>query len=438
VIIGASIAGLTAAAAVAGQFDEVVVLERDRLPDAPEPRRGVPQGDHGHVLLVSGARALEELFPGLAADLRTAGAVTLADLGTDLTLFRYGVRYRPMPLHLPLQSFTRPLLETVIRRRVSELPAVTIRDGVTVSGLAGDRHKVTGVRLDGDLLDADLVVDASGRGSRSDRWLTDLGHRAPDAVEVKIGVHYTTRLFTRTEGDFTDGRCVLVLPAPKTERRVGLAFPVEGDRWLISMGGWHNAGAPESAEEFRAYARSLPYRPLAALVERAEPLTELVTHRFPASRRRRFERLRHPPAGYVAVGDAVCSFNPVYGQGMTCAALEALALRSTVERHGPGSARLPATFARRVARIVATPWRFATGGDFAFPETTGPRPPGIDWLNKYTEKIQLAAQTSVPVRRAFINVQQLLAPPGVLFRPAMVAHVLRTARRNGAVVAPAG
>jgi 2-polyprenyl-6-methoxyphenol hydroxylase-like FAD-dependent oxidoreductase len=434
VVIGASIAGLTAAAAVAGQFDEVVIVERDRLPDAAEPRRGVPQGEHGHVLLVSGARALEELFPGLAGDLRDAGAVTLADLGTDMTFFRYGVRYRPMPLDLPLQSFTRPLLETVIRRRVNALSAVTIRDGTAVSGLAGDRHRVTGVRLEDDLLEVDLVVDASGRGSRSDRWLADLGHPAPGAVEVKIGVHYTTRLFTRTDGDFTDGRCVLVLPAPKTERRVGLAFPVEGDRWLISMGGWHNAGAPASADEFRAYARSLPYRPLSALVERAEPLTELATLRFPASRRRHFERLRHPAAGYVTVGDAVCSFNPVYGQGMTCAALEALALRSTVERHGPGSARLPVAFARAVARIVTTPWRFATGGDFAFPETTGPRPAGIDWLNKYTEKIQLAAQTSVPVRRAFINVQQLLAPPSVLFRPAMVAQVLRASR----VVAPAG
>jgi 2-polyprenyl-6-methoxyphenol hydroxylase-like FAD-dependent oxidoreductase len=330
-----------------------------------------------------------------------------------------------MPLDLPLQSFTRPLLETAIRRRVT----ATIRDGVVVSGLVGDRGRITGVVVDGHAEDADLVVDASGRGSRSDRWLTELGHQSPDAVEVKIGVHYTTRLFSRTDGDFTDGRGVLVLPAPRTERRIGLAFPVEGDRWLISVGGWHNGEVPTSDEAFRAYSRSLPYRPLADLVEHAEPLTGLTTHRFPASRRRRFERLRHRPAGYVTVGDAVCSFNPVYGQGMTCATFEALALRSTVERYGTRSPRLPATFARVVARIVTTPWRFATGGDFAFPETTGPRPVGIDLLNKYTEKIQLAAQTSHPVRRAFIDVQQLLAPPTVLFRPAMVAEVLRSARR---------
>jgi 2-polyprenyl-6-methoxyphenol hydroxylase-like FAD-dependent oxidoreductase len=278
------------------------------------------------------------------------------------------------------------------------------------------------------VIEADLVVDASGRGSRSDRWLAELGHPVPEPVEVKVGVHYTTRLFARTAGDFEDGLGVLVLPAPRTERRVGLAFQVEGDRWLISMGGWHNAGPPPDEAAFRAYARSLPYRPLAALVERAEPLSDLVTHRFPANRRRRFERLRRPPAGYVATGDAVCSFNPVYGQGMTCAALEALALASTVERYGARSARLPRAFARRVAGIVATPWRFAVGGDFAFPETTGPRPRGIRLLNAYSEKIQLAAQTSPSVRKAFIDVQQLLAPPGVLFRPAMVAEVLRAAR----------
>jgi 2-polyprenyl-6-methoxyphenol hydroxylase-like FAD-dependent oxidoreductase len=317
----------------------------------------------------------------------------------------------------------------VIRRRLAMLNTVTIRDGVSVAGLVGAGDRVAGVRLDdGEVIEAGLVVDASGRGSRSDRWLTELGHQAPGSVEVKIGVHYTTRLFARTDGDFHDGLGVLVLPAPRTERRIGLALQVEGDRWLISMGGWHNAGPPGDDEAFLAYARSLPYRPLASLIERAEPLSDLITHRFPANRRRRFERLRRPPAGYVATGDAVCSFNPVYGQGMTCAALEALALRSTVERFGAGSARLPRAFARAVAGIVATPWRFAVGGDFAFPETTGRRPMGIRLLNSYSEKVQLAAQTSPSARKAFIDVQQLLAPPGVLFRPAMVAEVLRAAR----------
>jgi 2-polyprenyl-6-methoxyphenol hydroxylase-like FAD-dependent oxidoreductase len=279
------------------------------------------------------------------------------------------------------------------------------------------------------LVAADLVVDCSGRGSRSDRWLGALGFPAPDVTEVKVGVSYATRLFERADGDPAGGAGALVLPTAPYEKRAGLLLPIEDDRWLVTLGGWHTEHPPAEPETFLRAAKDLPYPAIAGIVSGARPLTDIATHRFPSSRRRHFERLRRLPAGYVALGDAICSFNPVYGQGMTCAALQAQALGSMVDRHGAASGALARDFYRAAAGIVTTPWRFAVGADFNYPETTGPRPRAVHLLNRYSRQVQLASQVSLEVRRTFTAVQHLVAPPGALFRPSMVVKVLGAARR---------
>jgi 2-polyprenyl-6-methoxyphenol hydroxylase-like FAD-dependent oxidoreductase len=405
-----------------------MVIDRDRLTDDGAPRRGVPQGNHGHVLLVAGQRALAELFPGVEDDLHRAGATSF-DIGADLSTYRFGTVWPPLPTGFRLISLSRPRLELVLRQRIAALPNVVIRDEVAVSGLTGTDGRVAGVVLDdGETVPADLVVDCSGRGGRSDRWLDALGYPAPAVVEVKVGVCYSTRLFRRGPGDLAAGQGIFVLPTPPAEKRIGLVLPIEDDRWLVSLGGWHTPHPPGDPDEFRADAAALPHSAIAELISGAEPLTDVTTFRFPSSRRRRFEQLRILPAGYVAVGDAICSFNPVYGQGMTCAALEALALRSTLERHGGATTEMAREFYRAAALVIVTPWRFAVGGDFAYPETTGPRPFAIDLLNRYSRQVQLASLGSAEIRRTFMSVQHLVAPPKVLFRPLTVAKVLLAAR----------
>ncbi len=429
VVIGAGIAGLCAARVLADRYARVVVLDRDDLPPQAAPRRGVPQGNHGAVLLAAGQRALGELFDGLVDELVAAGA-TPFEPGTEMIFYRYGGVWPKTPTGITLLSFSRPLLEHAVRGRVAALRNVEIRAGVATAGLAGADGVVTGVVLDsGETLPCALVVDCSGRGSRSDRWLAELGFAAPAVTEIKIGVGYTTRLFRRGPGDLADAVALFTLPAAPHETRVGLALPIEDARWLISLGGWHG-DFPASADPdaFGAHARSLPHPGIADLIDRCEPVTDAVSFTFPSNRRRHFEDLPAHPAGYLALGDAICSFNPIYGQGMTCAALEAQALGRQLDAHRAPTAALAADYYAETAHILATPWGFAAGGDFAYPQTQGERPRGIALRNRYSRRIQLAAQVDPEIRRIFTAVQHLLTPPGILRKPAMILRVLRLSR----------
>jgi 2-polyprenyl-6-methoxyphenol hydroxylase-like FAD-dependent oxidoreductase len=431
VVVGAGIAGLCAARTLADRCTRVVVLDRDSLPDKAVPRAGVPQSGQGHILLIAGQRALEELFPGLTDELAAAGA-TRFDPGLDMAFSRWGLVWPRVETGLMLVTFSRPLLELAIRRRVRALPGVEVRAGVAVTGLSISNDRVDGVLLDnGERLDADLVVDCTGRANRSSRWLSAHGFPAPDTTEVTVGAGYATRFYRRKPGDLPDATAVFALPGPPDEKRGGLVLPVEDDRWLISLFGWHGQ-FPRDEESFTRHAEALPQPAIAALVESCEPLTEVDMCQFPAGRRRHFERLDRVPAGFLALGDAVCSFNPIYGQGMTCAALEALALGELLDANGGAvDSALPSAFYRRAGAIVATPWQFATGGDFAYPETRGPRPRGIGLFNAYAKRIQLASTVDGDIRRAFNAVQHLVLDPAVLRKPAMVVKVLRTARRAG-------
>ena len=430
VVIGAGIAGLTAARVLSSRFSRVTVLDRDTLPADSSPRRGVPQSGHPHILLISGLQELTSLFPGFDDELIAAGG-TRIDLGSGLCVYRYGRRWPQASSRHALISFSRPGLEALIRARVTALPGVTIRDQVAVSALAGADGTVTGVVLDtGKTLEAGLVVDCTGRGARSDRWLAALGLPAPEQTEIKIGVAYSSRVYRRREGDLPGWQAAFTLPTAPAEKASGVAIPIEGDRWLIGLGGWHQTEPASDAAAFEAAAKSLPDPIIAELISRAEPLSEVEVARFPSSRRRLFERLDRLPVGFVALGDAICSFNPIYGQGMTCAAREASALGAALDQYGRTS------FARHyyaaTAEIIATPWGFAVGGDFVYPETTGPRPRAIAARNWFSRQIALASQIDPEINEVYVGVQQLLTPPSVLFEPRFVLRVLRQARRRPA------
>ena len=432
VVIGAGMGGLAAARVLSRRYAQVVVLDRDTLPAGGEPRRGVPQGEHCHILLISGLQVLAKLFPGLEGELMDHGA-SLVDLGSGLCSYRFGRRRDRSPVGQDFTSVSRPQLEAVIRGLVAAEPGVTIRDGVAVTALTGNAGAVTGVVLDtGETIAADLVVDSSGRGSRSDRWLGDLGLPAPRRHEVKVGVAYTSRLYRRGTDELEGWQAAMVLPEPPHEKRSGFVLPIEGDRWLVMVGGWHIDEVPGDAASFEAFARSLPDPIVANLIAGAEPLGDPIPYRFPSSRRRLFEELDRLPAGYLAVGDAVCSFNPIYGQGMTVAAMAAVALGETLDRHGSATAAAARDYYQAAARLIAVPWRFAVGNDFTYPETAGPRPRGVALTNWYAKRLAIATHRSPELNRVYLDVQQLLAPPSELLRPAVIADVLRLGgRRNG-------
>lgn len=430
-VIGAGMAGLAAARVLADRFARVTVVDRDHLPPGPEGRRGVPQSAHPHALLAVGREALEKLFPGLTDELIERGAVWV-DVARDAVVWQLdGYRTR-VDSGVTMLAMSRPLLESCVRRRLRSLPQVTILAETAATGLAGrPGERVTGVTLaTGRGLSADLVVDASGRGSRSDRWLRDLDFPSPPESVITVRVHYTTRL-VRGQPDCLPGAgMIVVAESPPDHRRYGAAFSVEGDRWLVTLGGFHGAQAPTDPEGYQRFADSLPDTPIADLLRRAEPLTDPVAYTYPTSRRRHFERLRRIPAGYVALGDALCSFNPVYGHGMTVAALEAVTLAECLDRHRGTAAPMARDFYRRTGKLVTVAWQMAATTDFAYPGTEGPRPRGLALTHWYQRQVFRASHVSPEVVNAVVRVQHLLEPGSTLLRPAMVIKVLRAARRT--------
>ncbi len=429
VVVGASVAGLSAAAVLSSRFAQVVLVDRDLLTDEPQDRRGVPQGRHAHGLLPAGHRRMEGWFPGFTEGLLGAGARHF-DFG-DEVLWYQGDRPR-ISFHAgiggPVSS--RALLEHHLRRHVLALPNVSLRSGVGVSGVTTDPkgQQVTSVTLeDGSSVPADLVVDASGRSGRSVRWLAELGYEEPETSVVTIDMGYATRIFRKDPSVQRDWGVALVMAPPPLGRQ-GVVFPLEGDRWMVTLAGFHGDHPPRDEEGFLAFARSLPSPVVAEVIESSEPLGPTVTHRLPSNQRRHVERLRRVPGGLVMLGDAICSFNPVYGQGMSSATLQAEALGKALDAIPTLDDRFVRLFYKRAAKAISAPWQMSTGADFALPATTGPKAVGSDLVNRYMAKVLRASQVSEEVCLRLLEVTTLLRPPRDLMTPAMIAKVHRIVR----------
>jgi 2-polyprenyl-6-methoxyphenol hydroxylase-like FAD-dependent oxidoreductase len=429
VVVGGSMAGLLAARALADHAESVVVLERDRLPAEVAPRGRVPQGRHLHVLLSAGLERLREWFPGIEAELTSHGAVPVD--GSDAWVHQGGGYRTRGYWGRPGLGMTRPLLEHVVRGRVAALPCVTIEDGMTVGAVTMRLGRVTGVVVDGEPRTADLVVDCSGRSSRIAHDLAASQVLDPPVTTVGIDIGYTSFFLRRSPGDF-EGMLLVSIENPGTFRG-GAVVPVEGDRWQVTLSGVHGDVPPTSDAEIERFAASLSTPAVAQLIRHCERVSDIETYRFPSSRRRHYEKVHALPAGFVTVGDASSSFDPIYGQGMTSSALQAAALGDVVARTGIGSDDLPKRFHRKAARIIEAPWRIAVGGDFGHPQTVGTRPVGTAQLNGYMVRVIHAAHASLPVTRSFNRVLQLEDPPTALFAPTTVLRVLRASGRSPAV-----
>lgn len=445
VVIGASMGGLLAARALAGPYERVTLLDRDALPDGPQARKGVPQGRQLHLLLSRGGVVIDEMFPGLLAEMEAAGVPVgrsweLAWIELGGHRFAAQGEISGAPIHL----LSRPFLEDRVRSRVRALPGVEIRDRTEVTSLLAvpGGAQVTGVRLraaDGAVeeLTADVVVDASGRSGRAAAWLRELGY-AP-AREDKLGVDlmYVSRRLRVAAETIAPTTFMGVSPNPGMPRAVGLEA-LEDGTWIITGVGYGGDHPPMDDAGFDAWVAPVMPEHLAAAVRAAEPLDELVAHRYPANLRRRYEFLRRFPAGFLVVGDALCSFNPLYAQGMTVAALEALALRRSLAKGGDPAAgpAFARSFFRAAALPVANAWQMAIGEDLALPQVAGHRSPWMRLYIFYVHHLKLAAARDPIIAEHFLRVIRFLDPfprlacPDIALRMAL-AH----ARRKPAPVA---
>ena len=433
-VIGGSLAGLFAARVLAEHFARVSIVERDEVGDDPVPRRGVPQARHQHVLLNRGRLIAEQLFPGIKEELIASGA-PLVDMAEDfewLTPAGWAVRF---PSDLLMITCSRDLLESTIRRRLARHPRVCFRGGVVATGLvpSEDGNGVTGVIVrDRDAgeareMRADLVVDASGRGSRLPVWLESLGYGRPDETVITSHLGYASRLYRRDPGDRRDSQGVYLQPAPPAVTRGGIVLPIEGGRWHVTLAGGSRDYPPTDPDGFIEFARSLRSSRLHDVIAAAEPRSPVYGYRATENRMRHYDRMRRWPAGLAVLGDAACAFNPVYAQGMTTAALGAMALDSALREGRLTLAGFDARgFQRRLARVCSDAWMLATGEDYRYDGVEGgSRTIGTRMMHRYMDRVVRLTTERAEVRQVLLEVFHMVRPPRALFHPTILIPALR-------------
>jgi 2-polyprenyl-6-methoxyphenol hydroxylase-like FAD-dependent oxidoreductase len=426
VVVGAGMSGLTAAAALSDFFSQVIILERDELPAKPAHRPSIPQGRHTHGLLWGGLRALTQLFPGFGDDLAAAGAVRVR-AGLDLRLERPG--YDPFPqrdLGWDAYALSRPLIEFVVRRRTAALPNVSVRSQSNVTEIvpaptgaeaAGVRYKSADGRF--EILNADYIVDASARGVPTLTFLQACGAPLPKETSIGVDMTYATAIFKIPADAPAEWKGVMVIPDPKLNSRFGLLFPLEGDRWILSVGAPHGDKPPADPDGFMRYVEGIRTPTIFSAVSRAESIDKIERFGFPASVRRHFESLESFPRRVLPIGDAICRFNPMYGQGMSVAAIEAQELKLRLERWSGGDDRLdclaPEFFAA-IGQVLDTPWDVAKL-DFIHPQTRGDRPDGFENTLKFLVALNRLAAREPAVHKLMMEVQHLMKPNTVYRDP---------------------
>ncbi|HEX3649006.1 MAG TPA: FAD-binding monooxygenase [Pseudonocardiaceae bacterium] len=432
VVLGGSMGGLLAARVLSEVFTDVLVVDRDALTGVSGYRRGVPHGRHAHGLVAKGHQILERQFPNLTDDLVAAGVVP-GDFNGDIRWYVNGQRLAPSTSGLISVPATRPVLEHQVRLRVQRIPNVTFLERHDILGLATtqDGSRVTGARIQPQggteqLVEADLVVDCTGRGSRTPVWLTELGYARPEEQKIKIGLAYTTRHYRLDADPFGDELAFIPAPTPACPR--GAFFyrlPGAGNRVELSLTGMLGDHPPTDPAGFTEFARSLPVPEIYESIKDGEPLDEPVSFQFPASAWRHYEGLTEFPERLLVMGDAVCSFNPLYAQGMTVTAMESLVL----EQHLRGGIPDSRAFNRDVARAIKSPWDFSAGADLGYAGVEGRRTPMIRMANAYVARLQQAAVHDPVLTNAFIRAAGLIDPPQALMKPANIIRVLRSRKQ---------
>ncbi len=445
VVLGASIAGLLTARELADRFSQVVVIERDHLyPDAPRP--GVPQTDHVHVLLAKGLEVLEGLFPGLTEELAAAGSPEV-DWTADCQMMGFGGWNPRFESGLTTRTCSRSLLENLIRKRLRTWNNIEFVTGVSVSGLllkrdSRNRDQVTGVTVKRDThpysISGELVVDATGRRSLLPQWLEEWGYKAPQETTIDARLGYASQWFEipseyhhhqSSDGDRWNWKSLLIWAKPPYQSRAGVLYPVEGNRWVVTLSGTGGDYPNAQNQDFLKFARSLRNRAIYQAIRHAVPVSPVKVYRGTANRWRHYEKMDRFPSGLVALGDGVCAFNPLYGQGMTVAALSAQRLGQwldkTCQGDRPNLTRAGDRFRKTLGSVLQLPWLMATGEDLRWPKTQGEQP---HWwmraLQRYLKEVLTLTDQFPNIHKRVWHVQHMANHPVSLFHPAVLGPVV--------------
>ena len=437
VVIGGSIAGLITARVLSDYFDQVTIIERDQIEAKPAVHKSVPQGHHVHALLLGGERMLSSLYPSFTDKLFELGATRLR-IGKDAAWMlpdgkaytRTGTVREPMDAGIDMYAQSRGLLEYCVRQFTTAVPNVRLETSASVQELIYEGNRVRGARYlregESRSMEADLVVDAGGRGSHAPRWLKELGFETPEETTIGVDFAYASAKFRINNVDDPEKLLLFLGPPPRFPNGAIIEL-IENDTWHVSMGGRFGIYPPADPEGFVEFAKSLSNPKLYHYLKTAERVSEIVPYRFPTSVLRHYERLASVPERFVILGDAICSFNPIYGQGMSSAALQAKALQQLLsERAGQsgGLDGLALAFFPKAAEVVMTPWILAASSDFAFPQTKGERPPNFAESVRYGMTLEEIAGEDPAVQFLLMEVFQLLKPITALMEDPLRSRVL--------------
>ncbi len=438
IVIGSSMAGLVSARVLTNHFERVTIVERDVLAQTVQFRKGVPQGRHPHMLLKRGQLILEELFPGLNAELKADGAVSV-NMGLDAAWYVMGAWRPRYQSELDINGCSRPMLETAVRRKLEANPKVTFMSQNEVVGLQTDPHRqqATGVVMRSregasmaeTSLAADLVVDASGRDSRAPQWLEELGYNPPRETVVNAFPGYATRIYEIPNDFPLDWKILYVQPTPPHGKRGGIILPMEGNRWQATLIGMSQDCPPTDEEGYMEFARSLPGSRFYEVISAAKPVSPIVGYRRAENRLRHFDEMQRWLENFVVLGDAVYAFNPVYGQGMSTAAISAMELEQCLQNqreNGLGLNGLAEAFQKKLIEVISFPWQLATGEDMRWDETEGKQvnpDPSAALMQNYFDQVMWATTRNPNVLDAFYRVQNMIEAPSIFFRPDIVLQV---------------
>jgi 2-polyprenyl-6-methoxyphenol hydroxylase-like FAD-dependent oxidoreductase len=433
VVVGAGIGGLAMAGALAKYFERVEIFERDGLFPSAASRSGTPQDRHPHGLLAGGLQALGEIFPGFESDLAKAGAVTVR-VARDIQYERPDVGVLPKrDFGLLLLCASRPLIELVLRRRAEAITNIALRPKCRVTGIVPTTNGavVDGIRFDAgsgrsEILAADLVVDASGRGALTSTLFDALGWERPAETEVGVDLSYATVVVAIPPNAPSDWKLVLTQPDPPFLALHAVLVPIEGDRWIIAIADHHAVARLETWEAFLEASRSLITPTVYNALRYAQPPNGIRHYRFPMSYWKHFEQLPRLPHGVLPVADALCRFNPIYGQGMSSAGKQARLLQDVLCRattEPDPIASLQAAFMAEVASVLETPWTMSTSVDLAFPGTRGDRPENFAEAQQFDAALFRAVVADPVVHRSMMEVGQLLQPRTRLQEPDIMRRI---------------
>ena len=430
IVIGGSIAGLLSARVLADYFEQVIIIDRDKFPETPQARRGVPQSVQPHVLFTKGYRILGEFFPGIEEKLNHNGALTI-DWAREFKHFlegQWGIETK-QPSDIVSVTCSRYLLEWTIRQELLKLPGIKILEQSKVAGLVYDAEadRIKGVKLHNrEQIQANLVVDASGRSSQAAQWLQEIGQTPAPETVINPFLGYATRRYKLPDNLQSDWKVLLISQTPPEDTRLGYLARIENGELIATLGGYGKDFPPLDDQGFLEFAQSLSEPDFYHAIADAIPTSPIYAHRATTNRQRNYDQIKLP-AGLIAIGDAVCALCPVYGQGMTVSALGAKTLQTWLNKSSGGKLDNN-RFQKQLAKSNSFHWMLATSQDSRFPTTVGSQQSKHGTVDKlmtgYMNKLLRKSSAEPSLHLLFLEVSHLLRSPLSLYHPAVIWRVM--------------